>query len=157
VRGLSITSRLVLVAALGLVAACGRGGEVSRAELLEQSELLFRVGRYEEAVVFYEEVQRQHAGWEYAGYALTMAGVCHQRMGNDAEAIRTWERMVEAYPELPGFSETTWYYLGQAYTETGREDDAREALTRCVALCEWGVPPGAFPRRDAEELLALLH
>ncbi len=156
-RGRTTTIRLLLAAALGLIAACGRGGEVSRAELLEQSELLFRAGRYDDAVAFYEEVALQNPGWEYAGYSLTMAGVCHQRMGNDAEAVRTWERMVEAYPELPGFSETTWYYLGQAYAEAGREPDAREALTRCVALCEWGVPPGAFPRRDAEELLALLH
>lgn len=112
-----------------------RRGHTSRRERdLRAAEALFQQGAYPAALAAYESIRATFPGWRYAEHASMMAGICHAKLGRLADALRVLEQTTREYPDLAGFSEATWFYLGDVYEERGRLADAAAAFRRTLAL-----------------------
>jgi len=124
--------------------------------LLHEAERLYENRELVRAIAVYRQVYQQYPEWSYAAHALMMIGICHRLLGQDEKATDSLEKAVRAYPDLRGWSEAAWFYLGRQYAEAGREKDALEAFGKCVALCQGVREPNKFPWKAAREAIARL-
>ncbi len=131
-------------------------GTEDRRSLLHEAERLYENRELPSAIAVYRQVYQQYPEWSYAAHALTMIGICHRLSGQDDKATDSLERTVQEYPDLRGWSETAWFYLGRQYAESGRKTNAIEAFGKCVALCQGVREPGKFPWKAAREAVEKL-
>lgn len=135
----------------------GGGLEVSespaseRQELLERAQRLYTLRKYEQAIEVYQKVYDKYPKWRHAETALMMIGICYGRMGRNEEAIKALEKAVGEYPDLRGFSESTYFYLGVAYARADRREEALEAFSKSLELSESVRDPDAFPCVEAKD------
>jgi beta-lactamase regulating signal transducer with metallopeptidase domain/HEAT repeat protein len=141
--------------------------EAPEPDLLQQAEALYAANKRStapdkseklaEAIALYETYQQQHPTEKNAGHALMMVGICYDWMGEPEKSLKAFEGAVKLYPEVPGYSEATWYYLGSAYQQAGEEAKALDAYRKCADLCSTG-PKGkaGFPYASAMERISKL-
>ena len=124
-----------------------------RRALLEKAESLYKSNGFDEAIELYREVHAEHPDWNYAQHALMMIGICYERMGQLDKAIDALEQAVEEYPELRGFSETTYYYLGEMYVQASEKQKAVWAFGKAIGLVDSGGETGGFAYMGAKRRL----
>ncbi len=107
---------LALVAALAVSGCAGKKKHVGLAYEERPVELLYNVGadrldkrRWNEAVDYFREVERQHPYSEWSRRAILMTAYAHYQANNYAEAITDSERFISLYPGNP--STVYAYYL----------------------------------------------
>jgi tetratricopeptide (TPR) repeat protein len=123
--------------------------------LFEQGERLFhQEKRYADALEVYWQAYNLDPNLETAEEALMMIGLCHGRLGQQDKEIEALERAVREFPDLKGWIESTWFYLGNAYLDRGQRDRALQAFENCLKAGEGVREPEAFPLKDAREALA---
>jgi tetratricopeptide (TPR) repeat protein len=66
-----------------------------------------------------------------AAWSMTMVGLCHDHLSDNKAAIEAYQRSVEMFPNSPG----TYFYLGEAYQNSGQQEDAIAAYKKCIAFC----------------------
>jgi tetratricopeptide (TPR) repeat protein len=86
--------------------------------------------------------------------ALMMIGICHGRLGQTEKAIEAFQKAVSEYPNLKGWIESTWFYLGCAYMDIGQKEKALDAFEKCLAAGQGVRKPDQFPLKDARENIA---
>jgi len=119
--------------------------------LLDQAESLFSQKQYTDAIAAYLQIYEQFPAQNDAEHALMMIGLCYEWLG-DLEEARTWlERATREYPDLRGWSETTYFYLGSIQRRLGQTDEALASYRKCVELCRGVRDPLGFPWRTAVE------
>ena len=129
--------------------------------LLDKAEALYSQNRestapdknakLSEAIGIYQKIHEDYPEWNYASHALMMIGICYDWMGEKEKALSSFEYAVQQYPDLKGFSEATYFYLGEAYEQAGQSDKALDAYTKCLALGSGVRNPAAFPLKNARE------
>jgi len=125
-------------------------------ELLSRAEKLFREKEYVEAIKIYRQVYEEYSEMDIAEHALMMIGLCHRRLGQSDKEIEAFEKTVKEYSHLKGWVEATWFYLGRAYMEQGRNDEALNAFEQCLKAGEGVRKPDQFPLKDARECIEKL-
>ncbi len=115
-------------AQLGLIYAARADwdGAVDALESAEGSALrderlgyvLFRAGRFREALEVYERIDTS----DRVDLAINR-GVCAARLGHDAKAVEAYRRAIELEPD----NRTAKLYLGNSYLRLGLRDEAVEA------------------------------
>ena len=108
-------------------------------ELYNRAADTFAVGKYEDAVKQFEEVERQHPYSDWAKRAQVMAAYSAYRDGEYDEAVVILDRFTKMYP---GNERTPYAYYLRALsyydriTDVGRDqkttEDARQALREIV-------------------------
>lgn len=126
-------------------------------ELLERAEKLFSEKKYPPAIKAYQEIYDQYPEWEYAEHSLMMIGLCYDWLGQLEKEIEIYKKAIKEYPDLKGFIDTTYYYLGFAYYRTGRTDKAIRTLGKCMKLGRDAPDPKKFPHLEAERTIALIQ
>jgi len=128
-----------------------REQEESRA-LFNQGENLFhQQQKYADAIAVYQQVYDKFPDLNVAEEALMMIGICHGRLGQPDKAIEAFERAIREYPNLKGWIEATYFYLGCAYMDQGEKEKALEAFENCLAAGEGVRDPDEFPLKHARE------
>jgi len=130
--------------------------EAAAVSLLEKADSLYRAKEYSEAIPVYRQIHETYPEWSCASHALMMIGICYNRMGDKEEALKAFEYAVQEYPEMKGFSEATYYYLGESYLQTGQKDKALEVFEKCIELCLGVRDPNEFPYKNAMEKIEAL-
>jgi tetratricopeptide (TPR) repeat protein len=125
--------------------------------LLDKAEELHKAKNLTEAIAVYNEIYEKYPSWNYAAHALMMIGICYDNMNKKAEALEAFEKAAQAYPDLKGFSETTYFHLGEAYVQANQKEKALEAFKKSVQLCQGVREPNAFPCKQAAEQIAKLE
>jgi outer membrane protein assembly factor BamD len=149
----SATALMALCAASLLVSSCA--GDKSRRERVVYQErpveLLFSTGarrldqrRWEDAIVYFEEVERQHPYSEWSRRAILMTLYARYQAGDYTEAIAAADRFIQLYP---GNAQTPYAFYMRAVsyyeqiTDVGRDQAAtaqaqaalREVISRYPA------------------------
>lgn len=127
-----------------------------RQDLFERAEQLYALGRYAEAIKVYGLVYEKYPKWRHAETALMMIGVCYGRMGKNDKAVEALEKAVGEYPDLRGFSESTYFYLGVAYAKANRKEEALGAFLKALELSEGVRDPNGFPCAEARDWITRL-
>lgn len=113
--------------------------------LLDEAESLFSQKQYNEAIAAYLQIYEQFPGQNDAEHALMMIGLCYEWLGDLHEA-RTWlERATGEYPDLRGWSESTYFYLGGVQRRLGQTEQAVASYRKCIELCRGVRDPRGFP------------
>ena len=86
--------------------------------------------------------------------ALMMIGLSHRRLGQHDKEIEAYEKAVSEYPDLKGWIEATWFYLGRAYMDIGEKEKALNAFEKCLTAGEGVRKPEQFPLKEARECIA---
>lgn len=133
------------------------GAIVVRRDLFDQAESLFREKKYAEAMELYRQVYDMYPTLNIAEEALMMVGICHAALGQHEKAIEVFQRTIREFPNLKGWIEATWFYLGCEYRDAGQKGKAIEAFESCLAAGEGVRDPEKFPLKDAREILAALR
>lgn len=125
---------LVLAATLS-VGACASGREERTAYVERPVELLFANGarrldqrRWDEAIVYFDEVERQHPYSEWSRRAILMTLYARYQANDYPEAIAAAERFIQLYPGNPqvGYA---YYMKAVAYYEQITEVARDQAST----------------------------
>ena len=61
-----------------------------------------------------------------------MIGICYNKQRQYDEAIEAFEKSIREYGDLKGWIETTYFYLGLTYIETGEDEKALHAFQNCI-------------------------
>ena len=86
--------------------------------------------------------------------ALMMIGLSYGRLDQQDLAIDYYEQAVTEYPDLKGWVEASYYYLGSAYQKAGRTEEALEAYQKCLKAGQGIRDPEGFPMKSARERIA---
>jgi tetratricopeptide (TPR) repeat protein len=129
---------------------------------VDESEALFDKGeslfhneqKYAEAITVYRQVYEKFPDLNIAETALMMVGLCHRRLGQHDEEIKAYEKAVSEYPNLKGWIESTYFYLGRAYMDIGEQEKALDAFEKCLAAGQGVRKPEQFPLKEARECIA---
>ncbi len=129
---------------------------------IEESKALFNRGedlfhkekKYAEAMAVYQQVYEKFPDLNIAETALMMIGLSHHRLGQNDKEIEAYEKAVGEYPNLKGWIESTWFYLGRAYMDIGQKEKALDAFEKCLASGQGVRKPDQFPLKDARECIA---
>jgi hypothetical protein len=131
------------------------GATIVDQTLFDRAERLFHKDRkYAEALEIYWQVYHTYPTLNIGEEALMMIGLSHGRLGQQDEEIAILEKAVSEYPQLKGWVEATWFYLGNAYLRTGQQAKALAAFENCLAAGEGVRDPEKFPLKDAREAVA---
>ncbi|MHC4170599.1 MAG: tetratricopeptide repeat protein, partial [Planctomycetota bacterium] len=123
--------------------------------LFDEGEHLFHAEKkYAEAIEIYRQVYEKFPDLNVAETALMMIGLCHRRLGQHDEEIKAYEKAVSEYPDLKGWIEATYFYLGRAYMDIGQRQKALDAFEKCLAAGQGVRKPEQFPLKDARECIA---
>jgi outer membrane protein assembly factor BamD len=143
-------SRVALVAvfaAVPLAACAGKKDRPQLAYIERPVELLYSTGaraldrgRYEEGVLYLEEVERQHPYSEWSRRAILLQAYAHYQSNDYAEAVSAAERFISLYPGSPN-APYAYYLKAQCYFEQiadvqrdqGYTENALAALRDVVA------------------------
>ncbi len=112
---------------------------------------------YSEAIKIFRQVYESYPEQNIAEESLSMIGICYGAMGENQKAIESFEKAVSEYPNLKGWSESTYFYLGNAYMKTGQKDKALEAFRNCLVMGEGVRDPNTFPLKDARGYIEKLE
>jgi len=131
---------------LALSACAGKEDKPTIAYEERPVELLYNTGalrldqgRWDEAVEYFQEVERQHPYSEWARRSILMTAYANYESNNYAEAVADSERFISLYPGNP--SAVYAYYLKavsyfEQIVDVGRDqgftENARAALTEVV-------------------------
>jgi tetratricopeptide (TPR) repeat protein len=85
-----------------------------------------------------------------------MIGLSHGRLGQHDKEIEAFQRAVREFPDLKGWIDATYFYLGCAYLDQGQKNKALEAFENCLKAGEGVRDPEKFPIKDAKEAIARL-
>ena len=97
---------------------------------LHQSGLmLYRLGRYEEALAAFDRVLAKYPKVRYAAQAVYMRGFCLYLLGRTEEAEKTCLSYVEKYPRSEWTPEVL-FWLAEQYYNQGRYKDAKKLFLR---------------------------
>jgi len=130
--------------------------EESRA-LFDQGENLFhKEKKYAEAIEIYWRVYITYPKLNVAEEALMMIGLCHGRLEQHDKAIEVYQKATREYPDLKGWIDATWFYLGREYMKIGQNAKAIDAFENCLKAGEGVRDPETFPLANAREFLASL-
>ena len=122
--------------------------------LCEKAENLFHKERkYGQAIRIYRQIYDKFPDLNVAEHALTMIGICHGWLGQPDKAIEAFQKAIREYPNLRGWIEATYFYLGCAYMDQGQEEKALDAFEHCLAAGEGVRDPDKFPLRHARECI----
>ncbi len=132
---------------------------------LEQAHTLFDKAfklfdedkNYSEAIEIFQQVYELYPDQNIAEESLMMIGICYGWMGNHQKAVEYFEKAVSEYPNLKGWIESTYFYLGDAYMETGQKSKALEAFRKCLTVGEGIQDPNRFPLKHAREYIEKLE
>jgi TolA-binding protein len=135
-----------------------QGPEVMKARrtLLNTAEQLYKDGKFAEAIPVYTDIAGRYPQWNDAAHASMMIGLCYEKMGQNDKALAALEMAAAKYPDLKGWSEATYYYLGDRYLAAGHRDKAVDAFRKCLKLSEGVRDPNGFPAKDARKALQKL-
>jgi hypothetical protein len=128
--------------------------EESRALLNQGEDLFHKEKKYAEAIAVYQQVYEKYPDMNIAEHALMMIGLSHRRLGQHDKEIEAYEKTVSEYPDLKGWIEATWFYLGRAYMDIGEKEKALDAFEKCLAAGQGVRKPEQFPLKDARECIA---
>jgi hypothetical protein len=122
--------------------------------LCDKAENLFhKEKKYGEAIGIYRQIYDKFPDLNVAEHALMMIGICHGRLGQPDKAIEAFQKATSEYPNLKGWIEATYFYLGCAYMDQGQEEKALEAFEHCLAAAEGVRDPDKFPVKHARECI----
>ena len=121
--------------------------------LFNSGEKLFQQKEYSQAIEVFQQVYEQYPQWNIGEEALMMVGICFKHLGQSDKAIETYEKCVREYPNLKGWIESTYFYLGRAYMDTGHKDKALESFKNCLIMGEGIRRPDKFPLKEARECI----
>ncbi len=132
---------------------------------LEQADILFdkafklfdKDKNYSEAIKIFRQVYEFYPDQNISEESLSMIGICYGAMDDYQKAIEYFEKAVSEYPNLKGWIESTYFYLGRAYMETGQKGKALEAFKNCLIMGEGIRDPNAFPLKHARESIEKLE
>lgn len=124
-----------------------------RRALLDRAEALHSQKLYAEAIDVYQQVYEQYPEWNNAEHALMMIGTCYDNLGRRDRALEYLERAVREYPDLRGWSEVTYYCLGEQYLHHGEREKALQAFEKCIELCRGVRDPNGWPWKQAAEAI----
>ena len=124
--------------------------------LLNAGKRLSKDGKHVEAIKVYQTVAERYPGSNNALTAMNRIAGCYADMGQTDKAIATLETAIAKYPNLQGWSDATYYYLGKQYREAGQTDKAAEAFRKCLKQAEGVRGPNDWPVQDAREALQKL-
>jgi outer membrane lipoprotein-sorting protein len=129
--------------------------EIEESEALSnQAENLFHnEKKYAEALEVYQQVYDRFPELNIAEEALMMIGICHGRLEQPDRAIEAFQKAVSEYPDLKGWIEATYFYLGCAYMDQGQTEEALEAVQKCLTAGEGVRDPDKFPLKNARECI----
>ncbi len=116
-------------------------------------------GRFENAYAAIQAIYEKHTDWRYAEDALLLvSGICYKMQGDIDKAIETWETAIGKDPTQKGFTEMTYFHLGEAYTRKGQIQDALIAFRRTVEMCAAG-PQGEASSlsKESKEWISMLQ
>ncbi|MDP8916517.1 MAG: outer membrane protein assembly factor BamD [Pseudomonadota bacterium] len=131
------TAALAALCAAGLLVSGCMGNRDRRERVVYQErpvELLFSTGarrldqrRWDDAIAYFEEVERQHPYSEWSRRAILMTLYAHYQSGDYADAIAAADRFIQLYPGNP---QTPYAYYMRAVsyyeqiTDVGRDQAA---------------------------------
>ena len=125
--------------------------------LFARGEKLFEERKLAQAITVYRQVYEKYPDLNVAATALMMIGVCYEHQGQIEKAIETFEKSTREHGHLKGWIESTYFYLGYVYMETGRNDKALQAFQNCILMGEGVRDPDKFPLKDARECIQKLR
>ncbi|HUW59952.1 MAG TPA: M56 family metallopeptidase [Candidatus Bathyarchaeia archaeon] len=127
--------------------------------MLVPAEKLYEAKEYEKAIEAYTRIYTELPKWNNASHAMMMVGLCYGWMGEEEKALKSLELAAEKYPDVVGWSEATWYYLGERYERAARPEQALKAYRKSVDLAKQcvGRKPDKFPWAHAAERIAALE
>jgi len=124
--------------------------------LFERGEKLFHDKKqFAEAIKIYQQFYEKYPDLNMAESALMMIGICYGRLEQYDKAIEALEKAVHEYPEYTFCA--TYFYLGNAYWQTGQKDRALEAFKNCLITGEGIRDPKKFPLKNAREYIRKLE
>jgi hypothetical protein len=131
----------------------------------EQADVLFdkafklfdKDKNYSEAIKIFQQVYELYPDQNIAEESLSMIGICYGAMGEHQKAIESFEKAVSEYPNLSGWVESTYFYLGRAYMETGQKGKALDAFRNCLMMGKGVREPNAFPLKHARDYIEKLE
>jgi outer membrane lipoprotein-sorting protein len=132
------------------------GATVVSRTLFDQAENLFQKKMYAEAMELYRQVYDTYPTLNIGEEALMMIGICHAGLGQHEKAIEVFQETIREFPDLKGWIDATWFYLGGEYLRTGQREKALDAFENCLAAGEGIRDPEKFPLKDAREFIAKL-
>jgi beta-lactamase regulating signal transducer with metallopeptidase domain len=134
--------------------------------LLDKAEALYSQNRQSqapdknakltEAIGIYRKIHEDYPEWNYASHGLMMIGICYDWMGEKEKALESFEYAADQYPDLKGFSEATYFYLGEAYEQAKQQEKALDAYEKCLALGSEVRNPETFPLKNARDRISAL-
>ncbi len=128
--------------------------EESRALINQGEDLFHKEKKYTEAIAVYQQVYEKYSDMNVAEEALMMIGLCHRRLGQHEKEIEAYQKAVIEFPNLKGWIESTYFYLGRAYMDIGQKEKALDAFEKCLAAGQGVRRPEQFPLKDARENIA---
>lgn len=124
--------------------------------LFAQGEKLFENKETVRAIKLFQEVYEKYPKLNIAETALMMIGICYDRLEQYEKAIESYEKSLTEYPNLKGWTESTYFYLGRAYMKNGQKDKALEAFQNCLITGEGIRESDKFPLKHAREYIKKL-
>jgi tetratricopeptide (TPR) repeat protein len=121
--------------------------------LLDEAESLYQQHKYHEAIEVYLQIHERYPNWNYASHALMMVGICYEWLGDHDQQLKYLEQAAREYPDLRGWSEATYFYLGAAYCQRGDRERGLQAFKKCVEFCRGVRDPEGFPWKIAREAI----
>lgn len=122
----------------------------------EAEELFHNKKEYKQAINIYQKVYEKYSHLNKGEEALSMIGICYDCMGQYEKAIATYKKAIKEYPDLRGWIESTYFYLGLAYMQTNQKEKALEAFQNCLILGQGIREPDKFPLKHAREYIEKL-
>jgi tetratricopeptide (TPR) repeat protein len=123
--------------------------------LFDRAEQLFHKERkYAEAIELYWQVYNTYPTLNIGEESLMMIGICHDWLRRPEKAIEVFQKALREFPDLKGWIEATWFYLGTEYRQIGQKEKALEAFENCLATGAGVRDPDRFPLKNAREIIA---
>ncbi len=120
--------------------------------LFAHGEKLFKEKETDQAIKIFQEVYEKYPNLNIAESSLMMIGLCYDRLWQQEKAIATYQKSIEEYGYLKGWTYATHYYLGHSYMINGQKDKALEAFQNCIIIGESiGGNVDKFPFKQARE------
>jgi TolA-binding protein len=103
------------------------GDESLASALLNRAHIRFNEKSYEDAAAAYDDYVVRFPEEPKALLALYQAGLSHQRLGREGDAVDRWERLVSLDPGAE-IAEKAWARAGDVYFRAEHYDDAKRCF-----------------------------
>jgi tetratricopeptide (TPR) repeat protein len=125
------------------------------AALADKAQKFFDEKDYEQALALFQQVVNEYPKSSGARYAQMMVGLCYGHLNQPDKQIAALERVVRDYPQAD--LAATYFYLGAAYEDAKRMDDALAAYRQSLQRAERIGRADAFPGKDARKRIEALE